>query len=54
MQWEKRNNGWKWMEMDEVDAIFNKCRSPGGVQGFTVTACLSPFVSHQGHMEMFN
>lgn len=27
---------------------------PGCVLGFTVTACLPPFVSHKGHMEMFS
>lgn len=50
----------QWMEMDgaeveERDAVFNKHRSiPGCALGFTVTACLSPFVSHKGHMETFS
>lgn len=48
------------MEMDKVgvekrDALFNKHRStPGCTLSFTVTACLSPFVSHKGHMETFS
>lgn len=37
------------------NAVFNKCRSISGCAlGFTVTACLSPFVSHNGHMEAFS
>lgn len=40
------------VEIEERDAVFNKRRStPGCALGFTVTACLSPFVSHKGHME---
>lgn len=57
----KRENSEKqWVEMDDVeveerDAVFNKRRSiPGCALGFTVTACLSPFVSHQDHMETFS
>lgn len=43
------------VEVEERDAVFNKCRSiPGCALGFTVTACLSPFVSHKGHMETFS
>lgn len=43
------------VEVEERDAVFNKRRSiPGCALGFTVTACLSPFVSHKGHMEMFS
>ena len=49
----------KRVKMDEVkveerDAAFNKRRSiPSCVLGFAVTACLSPFGSHKGHMETF-
>lgn len=43
------------VEVEERDALFNKRRSISGcVLGFTVTACLSPFVSYKGHMEMFS
>lgn len=42
------------VEVEERDAVFSKRRSiPGSALGFTVTACLSPFVSHKGHMETF-
>lgn len=40
------------VEIEKRDVVFNKHRStPGCALGFTVTACLSPFVSHKGHME---
>lgn len=43
------------VEVEKRDAVFNKRRStPGCALGFTVTACLSPFVSHKGHMETFS
>lgn len=43
------------VEVEERDAVFNKPGSiPGCALGFTVTACLSTFVSHEGHMETFS
>lgn len=45
----------KWVEMDQVEMEErNVVSTPACALRSTVAACLSPFVSHQDHVETFS